>query len=195
MMALSGVRSSWLMLARNLLFAACARSVSARASSTACSCILRARDVAHHRDDLARSAFSPAALLERTAAHLDPDELRHRGNARLARLSADAELDRALLAVRRRIRQRREIGRTVADMNAVEQSMVVQPAQADAEQLFRGRRQKQYRAVLAVPADHVGHVAGEQPVAVLLRVKQPETGAGRETRRRARAPSHRARRK
>ncbi len=42
MMALSGVRNSWLMVARKRLLAALARSASARASSSASSCSLRA---------------------------------------------------------------------------------------------------------------------------------------------------------
>ena len=179
MMALSGVRSSWLMLARNLLFAACARSASARASSIACSWVLRGV-TSRITATTSRTPALAGRAVEWTTAHLDPDELRHRGTTRFARLAADPEFDRALVAMRRRIRERCEIGGAVADMHAVEQAVVVQPIQAHAEQLFRGRRKEQHRAVLAVPADHVGHVAGEQPVAVLLRIEQPEAGAGQQ---------------
>ena len=76
MMALSGVRSSWLMVARKRLLAALARSASARASSSACLLLLALGDVAHDRDHLALAGAIVDGLIERAAAHLDPDELR-----------------------------------------------------------------------------------------------------------------------
>ena len=79
MMALSGVRSSWLMLARNFTFEALARSASARASFERLLLQLALGDVAHHRDHLGSSAAVGCRALEPPAAHLDPDELRSAG--------------------------------------------------------------------------------------------------------------------
>ncbi len=129
MMALSGVRSSWLMVARKRLLAAFARSASARASSSACSCSLRSvmsRITATTSRSLADAAF--ARLIERPAAHLDPDELRRPRRRRIGRIAADAELDRAGFAERGRVGERREIGRAVGDMHAVEQAVAEQVA-------------------------------------------------------------------
>ena len=78
-------------------------------------------DVAHHGDDLGLGR----TLLERPATHLDPDEIG--GNVLAAnRVAAETEFD-ALLAAARGIRQRREIGRTIDDMDAVEQAMAGEP--------------------------------------------------------------------
>ena len=43
------------------------------------------------------------------------------------RIAAQAELDAARLAAARGIRQRREIGRTIDDMDAVEQAVAGEP--------------------------------------------------------------------
>ena len=90
-------------------------------------------DIAHHRDDIGLGRN----LLKRPATHLDPDEI---GGNVLAtnRVAAQTEFD-ALLAAARGIRQRREIGRTIDDMNAVEQAMAGKPCTRRAEHGFRGR--------------------------------------------------------
>ena len=43
-----------------------------------------------------------------------------------------------------------------------------------AEQGFGGRRSEQHGAVAAVPRDDVGNIARQQPIAVLLRIEEPE---------------------
>ena len=107
MMALSGVRSSWLMVARKRLLAALARSASARASSSACSCTLRSVTSRITATTSRSAASSSAGAIERPAAHLDPDELRRRIGRRRRRFAADAEFDRAAPRPARRHRQAR----------------------------------------------------------------------------------------
>ena len=123
MIALSGVRSSWLMVARKRLLAALALVLIRRARS-------RARAPAILRSLTSRSTATtsrsvriclPGGGIERPAAHFDPGEMA--GCAQPVAVAADAEFDRAVLAERRRIGQRGEIGRPVGDMHAVEQAV------------------------------------------------------------------------
>ena len=62
-------------------------------------------------------------------------------------------------------------------MHAVEQAVAEQVLHLRAEQRLGRRRHEQHRAVAAVAGDDVGHVAGEQPIAVLLGIEQPEARA------------------
>ena len=62
-------------------------------------------------------------------------------------------------------------------MHAVEQAVAEQVLHLGAEQRLGRRRHEQHRAVAAMAGDDVGHVAGEQAVAVLLGVEQPEARA------------------
>ena len=89
-----------------------------------------------------------------------------------AAIAADAELDRTVLAKRRRVGERGQIGRSVGDVHAVEQAVAEQLVARHAEQRFGRRRHEQHGAVAAVPGDDVGHIACEQTVALLLGVEQ-----------------------
>ena len=122
MMALSGVRSSWLMVARKRVLDASACSAAVRASLERLLLDLAVGDVAHHGDDLGLGR----SLLERPATHLDPDEI---GGMVLAAngVAPQAELDAARLAAARGIRQRGEIGRAIGDVDAVEQAVAGEP--------------------------------------------------------------------
>ena len=128
-MALSGVRSSWLMVARNsALGGVGALGLGARVFERLL-LLLALGDVAHHRDHLAARRSSLAGrLVERAAAHLDPDEFVAAAGCAAAGIAPHAEFDRAGLAARRGIRQRREIGRAVGDMHAIEQAVAEQLA-------------------------------------------------------------------
>ncbi len=95
--------------------------------------------VAHDRHDLAVMAVVALADGERTAAHLDPDELGGGRGRAFGGVAAHAELCGAILAVRGRVGQRREIGGTVGDVDPVEQAAPEQILHLGAEQRF-GRR-------------------------------------------------------
>src|SRR4029077_11584462 len=85
-------------------------------------------DVAHHGDHLGLAG----GLLEWPAAHLDPDEI---GGVVLAAygIAPQPEFDAARFAATRSPRQRGEIGRTIGDMDAVEQAVALQPRDRYAE--------------------------------------------------------------
>ena len=180
MMALSGVRNSWLMVARKRLLAALARSASVRASSSACSCRLRSvtsRSTAttSRRSGLPASTVACSSGRQRISIHTNCTAGRPFG---VGSLAPHAELDRTALAERRGIAERGQISGAVGDMDAIEQTRaraIRRYAQPNSDS--RCRRNKQHGAVAAVPRDHVGHVARQQPVTVLLGVEQPETGA------------------
>ena len=120
MMALSGVRSSWLMVARKRLLALLMRSDSLRAISSARSCTLRSV-TSRSTATTSRSPDVAAAAIERPAAHFDPGKMAAM-RLRIA-VAADAEFDRAVFAERGRIGQRGQIGRPVGHMHAVEQAV------------------------------------------------------------------------
>ena len=69
MMAFSGVRNSWLMVARKRIFAASACSAALRARSSACSWIFPVGDVAHHGDDFGLSRHRGLQSLVRAAGN------------------------------------------------------------------------------------------------------------------------------
>ena len=134
-------------------------------------------DVAHHGDDLGFAG----GLLERATAHLDPDEIG--GNVLAAHAVApQPEFDAARLAAARRIRQRGEIGRTIGDMDAVEQAMALKPRHRRAEHGFGGGRDELHRAGTAMARDHVAHVARQQAIAIFLDVEQRHAGARQQLR-------------
>ncbi len=64
-------------------------------------------------------------------------------------VAAQAEFDAARVAAARGIRQRREIGRAIGDMDAIEQAMASSRATGRAEQGFRRRRNELHGAVAA----------------------------------------------
>ena len=183
-MAFSGVRSSWLMVARNRVLDASACSAAVRASSSACSWTLRSVT----SRITATTSASERGLLERPATHLDPDEIG--GNVLAAnRIAAETEFDAARLAAARGIRQRREIGRTIGDMDAVEQAVAGEPRNRRAEHGFRRRRNELHGAVAAVTRNHVAHVSREQAIAVFLDIEQRHARCAPAIRRQTASPA------
>ena len=172
MMALSGVRNSWLMVARKRVLDASACSAAVRASSSACSCILRSVT----SRITATTSASRRGLIERPATHLDPDEIG--GDVVAAdRIAADAELDAARFAAARGIRQRGEIGRTIGDMDAIEQAMAGSRA-TDVPSMASAAGEMNCTAPLRLMArNHVAHVARQQAIAVFLDIEQRYGGA------------------
>ena len=128
MMALSGVRNSWLMVARKRLLAALARSASACASKQRLLLALALGHVAQHRDDFA------AARVRRIgdACSSGRQRISIQTNSGIgAAVGIDgfaphAELDRTAFSERRGIAERRQISGPVGDMDALEQTMAVQ---------------------------------------------------------------------
>ncbi len=152
MMALSGVRSSWLMVARKRVLAASACSAAVRARSSACSWILRSVTSRITATTSASALPRLRRLLERPATHLDPDEIDRDVLTALAaarRIAPETEFDAARLAAARGVRQRGEIGRTIGDMDAVEQAVAEQPRDRRAEHRLHRRRNELHRAVAA----------------------------------------------
>ena len=96
-------------------------------------------DVAHHRHDLALALCVIAlGAIERTAAHFNPNELS--GALAVGRgVAPDAEFDRTAEPLHGGIGKRRQVGRPVTDMHAVEQAVTEQRFCRHAEQAF-GRR-------------------------------------------------------
>ena len=96
MMAFSGVRNSWLMVARNRVLEASAPAPRrVRASSSACSCSLRSVTSRITATTSCSDLRRQACAVERAAAHLDPDEIgRMQHTAAIAgRIAAQAEFD------------------------------------------------------------------------------------------------------
>ena len=124
----------------------------------------------------ATTSASPVGLLERPAAHLDPDEIGGIGLAAHA-VALEAEFDAARLAAARGPRERGEIGRAVGDMDAVEQAVALQPRDRRAEHGFGRGRDELDRAVAAMTRDHVAHVARQQAIAIFLDIEQRDGGA------------------
>ena len=133
-------------------------------------------DVAQHRHDLGVvTRCSVLAARERPAAHFDPDESGV-GPSGDHLPALHAELDVALRGAPRDLGERGEIGRTIGDMNAVEQTMPDQFARQRVEQRIGRRRDEFDRAIAAMPRDDVAHIARKQAVAILLRVEQAARG-------------------
>ena len=194
MMALSGVRNSWLMVARKRLFAALARSASARASSSACCCCLRrvtSRNTATTSRRPASPASAPACSSGRQRISIQTNSTAGcpwaSASSRRTRNSTER-----LSAKRRGVAERRQIGGPIGDMDAVEQAMAVQIGKTRAEQRLAGRRHEQHAAVAAVPRDHVGHIVRQAADSGPLRRRAARSWCAPAPRRRARAPPHRA---
>ena len=132
MMALSGVRNSWLMVARKRLLAALARSASRARVLKRLFLLFAFGHVAQHGDDLAAivNAGIRCRLFERPAAHFDPDELRRRDAAASGASHRTRNSTDRLSPKRRRIAERGQISRPVGDMDAAEQPLAVQIARA-----------------------------------------------------------------
>ena len=92
-------------------------------------------DIAQHRNDLATvlPAGIAARLLERPAAHLDPDELRRRAGRRRRRLPAAFGTRLNSFPQSRGIAQCLQIGRAVGDMDPLEKAVSVQLRDARTE--------------------------------------------------------------
>ena len=185
-MALSGVRSSWLMVARKRLLEASACSAAVRARSSACSWILRS---VMSRITATTSASGEAAALDacpsgrqRISTQMKSTELFEprsppRGTSRLRRNSTLRSS-----SPRAASDKRREIGRPVGDMNAVEQAVRQQPRRRRAEHGLGGRRNELHGAVAVMTRNHVAHVPRQQPVAVFLDREQRHAGARQQLR-------------
>ena len=139
MMALSGVRNSWLMVARKRLLARVG-ALGLGVGVLECLLLLLALGhVAQYRDHFAATLLTGigAGLFERPAAHLDPDEFRRRMPIGIDAVAPHAELDRAAFRQGRGVAERRQVSGPIDDMDAVEQAMAVQIGNARAEQRLR----------------------------------------------------------
>ena len=181
MMTLSGVRSSWLMVARKRAFDALARSASARASSSACFLSLADRDVTHHGDNLIAYRCRAGPLPRSSSGWQRISSQRKFTLMRPAEFLAvltHAKFHRSRIVMSERIAQRRQIGRAIGDMHAVEQTVAQQFGYWRVEQRLRRRRHEQHRAIRAVARNDVGHVTREQAITVFFSMEEPEAGAG-----------------
>ena len=134
MMALSGVRNSWLMVARKRLLSALARSASARASSSACSwCLLSV--TSRTRDNLA-TILVPASTAGCSSGRqrISTQTNCAVGSPFAGRLATDAKLHGSAFAQDRSIAERSQISRPVGDMDPAEQALFLQLADSAAEQ-------------------------------------------------------------
>ncbi len=136
MMALSGVRNSWLIVARKRLLEALARSCSARAISMACSVTLRSLTSRSTATTSRSPVFGLPAVCSRGRQRIST-QMKCAAWCSLSRFAADAEFHRAGLAMRRGIGQRGQEGRAVGDMDAVEHAVAVQVIDPHAEQSLR----------------------------------------------------------
>ena len=193
MIAFSGVRSSWLMVARKRVLAASACSAALRASSSACSWTFRS---VTSRMTATTSAlrFGLPGAFERPAAHLDPDEVDLRRSTALhaRHLPSHTKLDAARFAAARGVGQRGEIGRAIGDMNTIEQPMAEQSRDRRAQHRFGRRRNELHRTVAAMARDHVAHVPRQQAITFFFDGQQRHAGARQRLGRRRQGPRHRA---
>ena len=177
MMALSGVRSSWLMTARNRLWAALPRFASARASIRACCwafCFDTSRMIATTSRPAVCAVRAPR-LIERLALHLDPGE----AALFVAELRpADAEFDAAApsRASMHSESAVRNAGRSPIWMRSNSPSPCNSPAAMPSSGVRIGRC-KQHAAAVAMARDDVGHVAREQAPALFLCDERQGIGA------------------
>ncbi|MGY3411516.1 hypothetical protein ACVWZV_007629 [Bradyrhizobium sp. GM5.1] len=95
-------------------------------------------DIAHHGDDIGLArGITAQILIERAAAHLDPDEI-NLAALRAGTLPAQPELNATHVAARG-IGQRRQIRRPIGDMDAIEQAVAEQLRDGHAEHGFHRR--------------------------------------------------------
>src|SRR4029077_16919423 len=105
------------------------------------------------------------------ATHLHPDEIHLIAHPPLAaawHIPLETKFDAARLAAARGVRKRGEIGRTIGDMDAVEQPMSKQHRNRRPQHRLRGWRNELYLAVAIVTRNHVAHVSRQQTISILL---------------------------
>ena len=138
-------------------------------------------DVARHGDDFRLGGpRCIGRLVERPTTHFDPDELDRMVQARFVsarRIPPEAKFDAARFATARGIRKCGEVGRTVGDVDAVEQAVPEQPRYRRAQHRLRRRRDELHRAVAAMARNDVTHVPCQQPISILLDIKQRDSGS------------------
>ena len=144
-MALSGVRSSWPMVARNRDLALEASSAARRASRISVSLSLALGDVAQQRHDF-EAARREAVVDAPATGNFDPDELRHAAGA-LGIVLAHANFHHARLAVDIGIGKGGQIGGPVEHVDALEQPAAGQFVALAAEELFGRARGEQHLAI------------------------------------------------
>ena len=138
---------------------------------------LALRDVTHRGDDLgfARDRHGRGSI-QRPAAHLDPDEIG--GPVRtIFSIPFQAKFDAACLAALRGLGQRRQIGRTIGDVDAIEKAVLEQMRGRRSHHGFRRRRDELDRAVAPMAGDHIAHVEGQQAVAAFFARHEFDAGA------------------
>ncbi len=142
-----------------------------------CACCCRLRSVTS-RSTATTSRPSPGRPLSAPTAGsaFDPYKFHDGLSVGVGGFAPDAELDRAWFAQCRGVAQGRQIGRTVSDMNAIEQAMALQLGNARAEQDRRPERRKSPRRRVRA-GNHIGNVARQKSVSVLLGVEKPEISA------------------
>src|SRR4029079_708189 len=171
MMALSGVRNSWLMVARKRVLDASACSATVRASSSACSWSLRSVP-SRNTATTSTSGEACSSGRQRISTQMKSAGWLWAPNGTRPR----PELDALRLAATRGLRQGGEIGRTVGDVDAVEQAMAAEPGDGGAQHRFGRGRDELHGAVAAVTRDHVAHVSRQQAITVFLDIKQRHAG-------------------
>ena len=161
MMALSGVRSSWLIVGEE----AALRDVGVLGRRAGRLELGRAQpvlgDVARDRDHRAIHAVRPGARLDPVRPHLDPDhpqarpaaESRRRGRRNLPDMDAELHGDRA--RARGGVADRLEEGRPVRHVDPREQAATLERAGWRADQLGGGGVRLQDVAAVIVPRDEV----------------------------------------
>ena len=191
MMAFSGVRSSWLMVARKRVLAASACSAALRARSSACSWSLRSVTSRITATTSARASGDPACSSGRQRIST---QMKSTAPIVLAAncLPPQTKLDAARLAAARGVRQRGEIGRTIGDMDAIEQAMAEQPRDRHAEHGFGRRRNELHRAVAADGARSRRSCCAPAGDSALPRRKAARRWCAPATPRRRQGPRHRA---
>src|SRR5216684_5281193 len=86
------------------------------------------------------------------------------------RIALEPKFDAARLAAAGSVRKCGEIGRTIDDVDAVEQTVPQQPRYGRSQHRLRRGRNELHRAVAAMTRNHIAHVSRQQAVAVLLHV-------------------------
>ena len=155
MMALSGVRSSWLTVARKRAFDSSAASASLRARSNSSARRLCSVTSRRHRDDGVRARGTRLGV-DAVGAGLDPD---HPGGvpvlAPLGRFEMEPEFERDRPVREGRVADRLEESRAVGDVHAVEKPAPDEAGGGNAEELRRGSARLDDMAVAIVPGDEI----------------------------------------
>ena len=123
--------------------------------------------VAHHRDHLdAGIGHRTGRFVDRTAAHFNPDKIC--ALRTLVNVTPHTEFNAALVAAACSFRKRGQIGRTIRNMDAVKQPVLVQQRRWGAKQGFRRGRDEPDRSVAAMPGNHIADIVREKAIALLL---------------------------